>query len=280
MSSHGILHQSYCSYTPQHSGVAERKNRHLVEIACILLLHHKAPRRLWRDVILSVFYLINCMPSSFLHDKIPHSINFPNQPLFCLPPQVFGCVCFVHILTLGQDKLSANATKCVFLGYSWLQRGYCCYSLDTHRYFVSTNVTFFENSSMFPTTHTPSSDVISLHILYLVQDTSFVSPATPPRPLQVYTRCSCTNTEPSAYSSPMAPSSMTPVLPSPTNLPIAVWNGTHSSCKPHHIYNLLTYHHLSSPYSVFISTLSFVSFPKIVNEALSHLGSNRQWLKK
>ena len=30
MSSHGILHQSSCAYTPQQNGVVERKNRHLV----------------------------------------------------------------------------------------------------------------------------------------------------------------------------------------------------------------------------------------------------------
>ena len=118
MSSLGILHPSSCSYTPQHNGVAERKNRHLVETACTLLLHHKTPRCFWRDVILAACYLINRMPSSFLHDKIPHSIIFPKQPLFCLPPRVFGCICFIHFLTLGQDKLSAKSTKCVFLGYS------------------------------------------------------------------------------------------------------------------------------------------------------------------
>ena len=44
MSSRGILHQSSCAYTPQQNGVAERKNRHLVEIVCTLLLHHKVPQ--------------------------------------------------------------------------------------------------------------------------------------------------------------------------------------------------------------------------------------------
>ena len=43
MSSHGILHQSSCAYTPQHNGVVERKNRHLVETTRTLLLHNKDP---------------------------------------------------------------------------------------------------------------------------------------------------------------------------------------------------------------------------------------------
>ena len=62
------------------------------------------------------------MPSSVLHDQIPHSLLFPDQPLYFLPPRVFGCTCFVHILTPGQDKLSTKATKCIFLGYSRLQK--------------------------------------------------------------------------------------------------------------------------------------------------------------
>ena len=127
------------------------------------------------DATLVACYMINRMLSSVLHDKIPHSIRFPNQPLSCLPPRFFGCVCFVHVLTLGKGKLSAKTTKCVFLSYSRLQRGYCCYSLDTQQYFVFADVTAFENSSMFPITHPPSSNVISSSYSVFVSTLSFVS---------------------------------------------------------------------------------------------------------
>ncbi|RVW37979.1 Retrovirus-related Pol polyprotein from transposon TNT 1-94 [Vitis vinifera] len=122
MSHHGILHQSSCAHTPQQNGVAERKNRHLVETARTLLLH----------------------------SNIPHSLLFPDQPLYFLPPRVFGCTCFVHILTPGQDKLSAKAMKCLFLGYSRLQKSYRCYSLETHQYFISADVTFLRTHHSFP----------------------------------------------------------------------------------------------------------------------------------
>ena len=270
-SSHWILYQSSCAYTPQQNGVAEHKNRHLVETAHTLLLHHKVTQCFLGNATLATCYLIIHMPSFILHDKITHSILFPNQPLFCLFPRVFGSVCFVHILTLRQDKLSGKAMKCVFLGYSRLQRGYRCYSPDTHRCFVSADVTFFENSFMFPITHPPSSDVISLPLIYPFSDTSPVTLATPPRPLQVYTRPSRIDIGPSSDSSPMAPSSTTSVLSSPVDLPIVIRNGTSSSCNPYPIYNFVTYHRLSSPYSTFVFTLSsvFVFVPQIVH-ALSH----------
>ena len=114
MSQHGILHQSSCAHIPQQNGVAERKNRHLIETARTLLLHYHVPFRFWGDAVLTACYLINRMPSSVLHAQIPHSLLFPDQPLYFLPPRVFGCTCFVHILTPGKDKLSAKATKCIF----------------------------------------------------------------------------------------------------------------------------------------------------------------------
>ena len=166
LSSHRILHQSSCAYTPQQNGVAERKNCHLVETAHTLLLYHTVPQHFWGDAILTTCYLINRMPSFFLGDQVPHFLIFPNQPLFCLPSPVFGCTCFVHILTPSQDKLSAKATKCIFFGYSRLQRGHCWYSPDTHRYFIFVDVTFFKHSSLFSTPSPSNPKVLSLPLIF------------------------------------------------------------------------------------------------------------------
>ncbi|RVX21542.1 Anaphase-promoting complex subunit 8 [Vitis vinifera] len=161
MSHHGILHQSSCAHTPQQNGVAERKNRHLVETARTLLLHN-------------------------------------------------------------HDKLSAKAMKCLFLGYSRLQKGYRCYSLETHRYFISADVTFFEDSPFFSTT----SESLSVSEVLPIP---IVSPpdAMPPRPLQVYHRrprvvAPLPFPEAPADSLPIPSASPAPALPSPNDLPIAV----------------------------------------------------------
>ncbi|KAJ9708908.1 hypothetical protein PVL29_000753 [Vitis rotundifolia] len=272
MSHHGILHQSSCAHTPQQNGVAEHKNRHLVETARTILLHSNVPFRFWGDAVLTACYLINRMPSSVLHDQIPHSLLFPDQPLYFLPPRVFGCTCFVHILTPGQDKLSAKAMKCLFVGYSRLQKGYRCYSLETHRYFISADVTFFEDSPFFSTTSEslPVSEVLPIPI---------VSPpdAMPPRPLQVYHRrprvvAPLPFAEAPADSLPIPSASPAPALPSPNDLPIAVRKGIRSTRNPHPIYSFLSYHRLSSSYSAFVSAISSVSLPKSTHEALSHPG--------
>ncbi|KAJ9670976.1 hypothetical protein PVL29_027114 [Vitis rotundifolia] len=234
MSQYRIIHQSSCAHTPQQNGVAERKNRHLVETTRTLLLHSHVPFRFWGDAVLTACYLINRMPSSVLHDQIPHSLLFPDQPLYFLPPRVFGCTCFVHILTPGQDKLSARATKCIFLGYFRLQKGYRCYSSETYRYFLSADVTFFEDSPFFSTSESlPISEVLPLPI---------ISPpdAVPSRPLQVYHRCHHVVVPPSLAavptdSPPIPSASPAPALPPSADLPIALRKGNRSTRNPHPI---------------------------------------------
>ena len=89
------------------------------------------------------------MPSSVLNNKVSHSLLFPKEPLYKIPLRIFGSTCFVHDLSPGLDKLSARAIKCIFLGYSRVQKGYRCYSLSTHRFYISADVTFFEDTPYF-----------------------------------------------------------------------------------------------------------------------------------
>ncbi|KAL6323247.1 hypothetical protein AAG906_029254 [Vitis piasezkii] len=151
------------------------------------------------------------------------------------------------------DKLSAKAMKCIFLGYSRLQKGYRCYSPDTHRYFLSANVTFFEDSPFFSSSE-------SLPIFEVYHRRHRV--VTPP----------LSSAEVPDDSPPVPPISPTPALSSTNHLPIALRKSNRSTRNPHPIYNFLSYHRLSSSYSTFVSTLSSVSLLKSTSEALSHPG--------
>jgi len=124
-----------CLYTSTKCGSC--KNRHLIKTSHTILIYGDVPQRFWGHVVLSACYLINCMSSSILDDKILHSILFPHDPLHSLPPKVFGCTCFVHNFSPSLDKLSPKSPKCVFLGFTRSQKGYKCLSPSLNRYFFS-----------------------------------------------------------------------------------------------------------------------------------------------
>ena len=178
---HGIIHQSSYPHTPQKNGVVERKMRHLLEVTCALLFHMHVPKSYWSDAILTACYLINRMSSAILGGQIPYTVLSPNAPLFHLPPKIFSCVCYVHILGLGSDKLDPRSIKCVFLGYSQTQKGYRCYSPTLRRHFISANVTFDESQSYFSSLVGSDSSLPCLPCFLSVSHTK-----SPQKPLQVY----------------------------------------------------------------------------------------------
>ena len=51
MTQNGILHETSCVDTPSQNGVAERKNRHLLETARALLFQTGVPKCFWADAI-------------------------------------------------------------------------------------------------------------------------------------------------------------------------------------------------------------------------------------
>ena len=63
----GITHQSTCVNTPQQNSIAERKNRHLMEVARALMFSMNMPKYLWGESVLTAAYLINRMPSIVLN---------------------------------------------------------------------------------------------------------------------------------------------------------------------------------------------------------------------
>jgi len=230
-----------CLYTSTKNGVAEWKNRHLVETTRTLLIHGGVPQRFWGDVILSTCYLINRMLSSVLNNKIPHSILFPHEPLHLLPLKVFGSGCFVHNFGLGIDKLSTQSHKCVFLGFTRSQKGYKCFSPSLNRHLISAYVTFIESSFYFKSLSSPPvspSNQVHITIVFDTLNVSSVSKdSSHPPPLQVY--------------SPSNDSLLVPaLLPPPTlivepNLPIAIRKGICYTCNPSPHYTALSYQRLS-----------------------------------
>ena len=132
--------------------------------------------------------------------------------------------------------------KCVFLGYSCLQRGYHCYSPDINRYFISVDVTFFEDFSFSSTARPLVQDVLSIPLI--LPSPNFPSPPTNAvtRPLQVYTRRPRPPTRPLVEASSMPQSSPAPVLQPSDDLPIIIRKGTQTTSNLHPVYNFLSFH--------------------------------------
>lgn len=146
LASHGIIQQTSCPYTPQHNGVAERKNRHLMEVARSMMFHANVPKRFWGDVVVIATYLINRTPTRVLLDATPYEVLNKTKPSIdhlC----VFGC--FVLIPGELRNNLEARSTKAMFIGYSTHQKWYKCYVPDTRRVLVSRDVKFMESTGYY-----------------------------------------------------------------------------------------------------------------------------------
>ncbi|XP_057962224.1 uncharacterized protein LOC131153781 [Malania oleifera] len=133
---HGLIHETSCSQTPQQNGVAERKNRHVLETTRALLLGAHMPKRFWTDAVSIAVHLLNRMPSKVLSFKTPLQclstyVSLPTALM--LPPRVFGCVVYVYLHKNQRTKLDLCACRCLFLGYGVHQKGYRCYDPTTRR---------------------------------------------------------------------------------------------------------------------------------------------------
>ena len=141
-----ILHQMSCVDAPSQNRVVERKNRWLFETFRALLFQMHVPKNFWADAISMTCFLINRMPSLVLNRDTSFQTLFPNKSLFPIKPRIFGCTCFVRDVFSHVSKLDPKSLKCIFLGYSRVQKGYSCYCPSLRRYLVSADVTFLENA--------------------------------------------------------------------------------------------------------------------------------------
>ncbi|CAN1145812.1 Retrovirus-related Pol polyprotein from transposon TNT 1-94, partial [Linum perenne] len=152
---HEIIHASSCVNTPQQNGIAERKNRHLLDVARASMFTHHVPKYLWGEAVLTATYLINKMLSRVLGFQTPRQVlldAFPHISAYTsdLPPKVFDCTVFIHVAPQQRSKLGPQSLKGVFIGYSANQKGYKCYVPHTKRVYNTRDVTFFESQSYFP----------------------------------------------------------------------------------------------------------------------------------
>ena len=253
LQSKGIISQRSCPSTPQQNGVAERKNRHLLDVVRTLLLESSVPPRFWCEALSTAVHLINRIPSPTTNHVSPFSKLLGHSPLYS-DLRTFGCVCFVHLPPHERHKLIAQSVKCVFLGYVIPHKGYVCYDPHASRIRVSRNVIFFENQYFFPSHVQLSSASVSLLPIFS---------ESPPvverfKPGFVYERRS----RHESGSTSFVPPSNLDLAPDPAPASTTLRRSTRPSRPPN-------WYGFFSPVSL-VATLSTISIPSCYKQAMEH----------
>eukprot|EP01018_Ginkgo_biloba_P029752 Gb_40566 [translate_table: standard] len=143
---HGIKRQLTAAYTPQQNGVAERKNRTIMEMAQSMLKSKNLPNDYWTEAVATVVYILNRSPTKSVKNITPKEAWSGHKPSVT-HFRVFGCVSYVHILDKKRKKLDAKSQLCIFVGYFEETKGYRFYNPITKQFIVSRDVLFNEGGS-------------------------------------------------------------------------------------------------------------------------------------
>ena len=86
----GIIHQCTISYTQQQNGLAERKNRSLMDMARCMLNGKKLPHKFWLEAVLCANYVFN--------RNVDHM-------------RIFGSLAYAFVLSQQRHKIEDKTTK-------------------------------------------------------------------------------------------------------------------------------------------------------------------------
>jgi len=139
----GIVHRVSFPHAHQQNGSAERKHRHIVETGLALLASASMPLKFWDEAFLAATYLINLLPSKVINFHTPVELLLKETPEYN-SLRVFGCACWPNLRPYNTRKLAFRSTRCVFLGYSSIHKGFKCLEVSTGRVYISRDVVFDE----------------------------------------------------------------------------------------------------------------------------------------
>jgi len=117
----GIRRRLSTPYTPQQNGIAERKNRTLVESARCMLAESGLPTSFWAEAIATANYIRNRCVTKTL-EKTPHELWIRKRPNMHL--QKFGVKAYILDKTPNKDKFALRGIEGIFIGYSETSKAY------------------------------------------------------------------------------------------------------------------------------------------------------------
>jgi transposase InsO family protein len=83
-------------YNAQQNGVAERKNRSIVEVAKAMIHDQNIPMHLWVEASSTTVYVHNISPHKILGNKTPEEVFTGKKPKVS-HLRIFGCPVYMHV---------------------------------------------------------------------------------------------------------------------------------------------------------------------------------------
>jgi hypothetical protein len=139
----GIKRQLTAAYTPQQNGVAERKNRTVMNMVRSMLSDKNIPKTFWPEAVNWTIYVLNRCPTLAVKDVTPEEAWSGVKPSID-HFRVFGCIAHVHVPEERRTKLDNRSITCVLLGVSEESKGYRLFDPVAKRVVVSRDVIFEE----------------------------------------------------------------------------------------------------------------------------------------
>ncbi|GJR81898.1 putative ribonuclease H-like domain-containing protein [Tanacetum coccineum] len=133
--------------TPQQNGVAERRNRTLIEAARTMLADSKLPTIFWAEAVSTACYVQNRVLVVKPHNKTPYEL-FRGLKLALSFTRPFGC----HVTILNTldnlGKFDGKNNEGFFVGYSLSSKAFRVYNTRTRRVEENLHIGFLENTPM------------------------------------------------------------------------------------------------------------------------------------
>ncbi|KAL4280657.1 hypothetical protein GQ457_03G000810 [Hibiscus cannabinus] len=132
--------------SPQQNGVAERKNRTILNMARSMLKAKNMPKEFWDEAVSCAVYLSNRSPTKNMDNVTPQEACSGRKPSV-RHIQVFGSIAYAHVPDQGRLKLDDRSSKYVFIGYDSNSKGYKLFNPSNGRIVISRDVEFDEQAS-------------------------------------------------------------------------------------------------------------------------------------
>jgi len=132
------------TYNPKQNGVAERKNRTIMEAVKAMLYDQDLPMYLWAEAARTTVFVQNRMPHREIGNKTPNELFTGKKPEVS-HLRIFGCPVYVHVPKDNRSKLDPSGKKGVFVGYSDSTKGYRVHFPGLKKIEVSPDVVFDED---------------------------------------------------------------------------------------------------------------------------------------